>query len=74
MSAPIRKGDRVTLQPSHFYDGRPVANWPDPQFIAEVREVFTSYGQVVARLRYPSGRKALELPSKLTKLDPQEAR
>jgi hypothetical protein len=32
----LRIGSKVTGQPSKWYDGQPVKNWPDPYYIATV--------------------------------------
>lgn len=35
-AADYRRGEQVTDQPAAWFDGTPVAGWPDPQYIYTV--------------------------------------
>ncbi len=64
----MKRGDRVTGQSKTWYDGEPINGWPNPQYLATVLEVIEMAGQTYARLKYDSGRKELELVSRLHKI------
>jgi hypothetical protein len=56
----LENGQRATTQPAHWYDGAPIANWPDPQFVGTVLECLAIAGGVYYRVKYDSGRTDIE--------------
>ena len=64
----MKKGDRVTAELKEYYDGRPVANWPNPQYVGTVKWVRVIAGLTYARVKYDSGRTDFELVSRLSTL------
>ena len=69
----MKRHDRVTAQPRHWYDGQPIANWPDPQFLGTVRKVATIAGVPCARVMYDSGRVDWTSQDRLTVVEGGEA-
>ena len=49
-------GARVTRQPRTWYDGTPVANWPQPEHVGIVKRISDSRGAPLARVKWASGR------------------
>ena len=52
----FRKGDRVTCQLPHYFDGEPVHGWPNPQYVDTVTKTGSICGPRYARVKYDSGR------------------
>ena len=65
----FNKGDRITGQPKTWYDGTPIKNWPDPQFIGTVRKAEYHHGLEMYRIKYDSGRLEWNTNTRLIKID-----
>ena len=68
----MKPGTRVTPQPRTWWDGKPVAGWPDPQFLGTVRKVEDWYrvGRPThVRVKFDSGRLGWESVDSLTRID-----
>ncbi len=63
--ARFTRGARVTAEPAHYFDGRPVAGWPNAQFLGTVRDCFDNHGTATVRVKWDSGRTDLTSAARL---------
>lgn len=61
----MNKGTRVTRQPKQWFDGKPVANWPDPQFTGTIIKLEDG----LAKVKWDSGRAEWEGMSRLIEVN-----
>jgi len=62
----LRIGDRVTGELKCRFDGLPVPNWPNPQYVGTIEKVRKMAGIFYAYVRYDSGRHSYESLDDLT--------